>query len=364
MANVGRRSARRSLNCATCGQPIPHGLKFCRSCGTHANLLRWLELPLYGHRSSLHSPVPPALPESSLQRLERAERSPSFPSQETQDSERRTLSWSVVRQSLPSSSTLFETALRGERQVVFVTGEAGIGKTTLVDAFLAQIRDRADVRITSGQCVEQYGPGEAYMPLLEATTRLCRGPGRERRIEGLKRYAPSWLVQLPGLLDPEDRALLQQRVQGTSRERMLREMAEAAELFTTSRALVAGAGGLTLERCVDAGLGELHGAAARAGQTAHPRRPIARRTYWPAITPCAGWCKSCRRGGQCEELRLTPLAEEAIGEYLHGTIQGRRGSTARMPLQRLTPMLHRRTGGNPLFVVNTVDDLIRQGVLD
>ena len=61
--------------------------------------------------------------------------------------------------------------------MVFVTGEAGIGKTTLVDAFLAQIRDRADVRITSGQCVEQYGPGEAYMPLLEATTRLCRGAG-------------------------------------------------------------------------------------------------------------------------------------------------------------------------------------------
>ena len=122
--------------------------------------------------------------------------------------------------------------------MVFVTGEAGIGKTTLVDAFLAQIRDRDDVRITSGQCVEQYGPGEAYMPLLEATTRLCRGPGGERRIEGLKRYAPSWLVQLPGLLDPEDRTLLQQRVQGAKRERMLREMAEAAELFTTARALV------------------------------------------------------------------------------------------------------------------------------
>src|SRR5215470_572939 len=30
-----------------------------------------------------------------------------------------------------------EAALRGERQVVFITGEAGIGKTTLVDAFVA-----------------------------------------------------------------------------------------------------------------------------------------------------------------------------------------------------------------------------------
>src|SRR5262249_53518462 len=113
---------------------------------------------------------------------------------------------------LAQLQTLFETALQGERQMVFVTGEAGIGKTTLIDTFLAQLRGRADVRITSGQCVEQYGPGEAYLPLLEATMRLCQGPGREQRIEGLKRYAPSWLAQLPGLLEPQDRNFLQQRV--------------------------------------------------------------------------------------------------------------------------------------------------------
>src|SRR5262245_48482439 len=74
-------------------------------------------------------------------------------------------------------------AIQGERQVVFLTGEAGIGKTTLVDAFVSQLRDRPEVYITSGQCVEQYGPGEAYLPLLEATTRLCRAPGGERQIE-------------------------------------------------------------------------------------------------------------------------------------------------------------------------------------
>ena len=35
-----------------------------------------------------------------------------------------------------------DKALRGERQIVFVTGEAGIGKTTVVDAFVAQARQR------------------------------------------------------------------------------------------------------------------------------------------------------------------------------------------------------------------------------
>jgi len=32
-----------------------------------------------------------------------------------------------------------DKALQGERQVVFVTGEPGIGKTTLVDAFLQSL---------------------------------------------------------------------------------------------------------------------------------------------------------------------------------------------------------------------------------
>ncbi len=47
-----------------------------------------------------------------------------------------------------------EIAAQGQRQVVFLAGEPGIDKTALVDAFLTQLRDRADVRITSGQCVE------------------------------------------------------------------------------------------------------------------------------------------------------------------------------------------------------------------
>ncbi|HXI28831.1 MAG TPA: ATP-binding protein, partial [Vicinamibacterales bacterium] len=63
---------------------------------------------------------------------------------------------------------------RGERQVVFLTGEAGIGKTTLLDAFLhGATADRA-VRACSGQCLEQYGMSEAYFPVLEAMRQLSR----------------------------------------------------------------------------------------------------------------------------------------------------------------------------------------------
>jgi DNA-binding winged helix-turn-helix (wHTH) protein len=59
-------------------------------------------------------------------------------------------------------------ACQGRRQVVFITGEAGIGKTTLVDAFVAQMAATAAVWSARGQCIEHYGAGEAYLPLLEA----------------------------------------------------------------------------------------------------------------------------------------------------------------------------------------------------
>src|SRR5262249_39954157 len=63
--------------------------------------------------------------------------------------------------------TCLEKALSGERQIVFVMGEPGIGKTTMVEAFLDYVGVHGDapgmagkVWIGRGQCVEQYGAGE------------------------------------------------------------------------------------------------------------------------------------------------------------------------------------------------------------
>jgi predicted ATPase len=123
----------------------------------------------------------------------------------------------------------FARAQRGERQVVFVLGEAGIGKTTLVDRFLQQVQASEEVRVGRGQCVEQHGTGEAYLPMLEALGQLCREPGGEQVLAVLRRHAPLWLVQMAGLLEADEREALQRQVQGSSRERMLRELAEAVE---------------------------------------------------------------------------------------------------------------------------------------
>jgi DNA-binding winged helix-turn-helix (wHTH) protein len=160
---------------------------------------------------------------------------------------------------------LFAKALSGQRQVVFVTGEAGIGKTALVDTFLQRLESRVqspasdsrpgfsataqtldprrrtlDTRpwISWGQCIEQYGTGEAYLPVLEALGRLGRGPQKAHLLSILNQYAPTWLAQLPALLSPAELEAIQRRIQGATRERMLREITEAFDMLTADHPLV------------------------------------------------------------------------------------------------------------------------------
>src|SRR5262249_56299457 len=84
----------------------------------------------------------------------------------------------------------------GER--VVVSGDVGIGKTTVVDQFLAQCAAGSAGRIGRGQCAEHYGEEEPYLPFFEALWQLSRGPARDTVLAGLRRYAPLWLGQLPG----------------------------------------------------------------------------------------------------------------------------------------------------------------------
>lgn len=68
----------------------------------------------------------------------------------------------------------FAVALAGNRQFVCIPGEAGVGKTTLVNAFLQRVRLTSPARVAQGQCLENRGEVEPYMAVLEALGRLCR----------------------------------------------------------------------------------------------------------------------------------------------------------------------------------------------
>src|SRR5262249_62241421 len=86
-------------------------------------------------------------------------------------------------------------ARSGHRQVAFITGEAGIGKTTLVDAALRELRRASEdeCSVARGQCVEHFGGGEPYLPVLDALAGLCRGSNGPLVPAALPELPPHWL---------------------------------------------------------------------------------------------------------------------------------------------------------------------------
>jgi len=128
-------------------------------------------------------------------------------------------------------------SLAGDRRVVFVSGEPGIGKTTLVDALAAEAQ-AAGVTVAHGQCFEHFGPGEPYLPVLDALATRCHGENGARTVEVLQRNAPSWLAQLPGLLDEAQRERLERMTSGATPARMLREIVAALDILAAPDGLL------------------------------------------------------------------------------------------------------------------------------
>ena len=253
-----------------------------------------------------------------------------------------------------------QKALSGERQIVFVIGEPGIGKTALVEAFLQQVASDQGVWIGRGQCIEHYGAGEAYLPVLEALGRLCCTPGHERFLTALQQYAPTWLWQMPALISPSDLEALQRRILGATQERMLREMAEAMEAVAAQQPLI-----LWLEdlQWSDfATLDLLTYLARRSGLA----RLLAIGTYRPVDVivrghPLREVKQELQVHSRCQELPLEPLAKSAVEAYL--TLRFSPKMPEAVSLQALARLVHQRTEGNPLFMVNVTDFLVAQGLL-
>jgi DNA-binding winged helix-turn-helix (wHTH) protein len=132
----------------------------------------------------------------------------------------------------------FLEANRGERRLIFLGGEPGAGKTTLVNLFLEHLAGRPHTTCACGQCVMHFGAGEAYAPVLEALGRLGHEGSGPSLIRVLESCAPMWLVQLPALVKPDDLERLQQQVLGATRDRMVRELNDALEQLTAKHTLV------------------------------------------------------------------------------------------------------------------------------
>ena len=104
-----------------------------------------------------------------------------------------------------------ERVRQGARQTVFLTGEPGLGKTTVVNVFAEDAAGAGDVWLARGQCLQHYGVGEAYLPVLEALGRLCRGPEGAALLPVLEQQAPTWVAQMPALLSAATLEAVQRR---------------------------------------------------------------------------------------------------------------------------------------------------------
>ena len=247
-----------------------------------------------------------------------------------------------------------QKTLTGERQIVFVTGEAGIGKTALVDTFARYVGFDRSIRISTGQCLEQFGIGEAYMPILEAIGHLCRKD--EHVVEVLRAHAPMWLMQMPSLLSNSEREALSREVSGATRERMLREMGDALEALAADQPLV-----LILEdlHWSDYATLDLISYIATQRRPAHLMVIGTYRTVELIVSghPLKAVKQELLGKQQCEELPLAYLNEEAIAKYLSVRFSGNRFPDG------LAPLIYERTEGNSLFMVNVVDYLLTEGLI-
>ena len=249
----------------------------------------------------------------------------------------------------------------GQRQVVFVAGEPGIGKTALVEAFLDEVEVTSSSRIGRGQCVEHYGAGEAYLPILESLGRLCREPdGGERVVKVLAQYAPTWLTQMPSVIRAAELRAVQRRAQGVTRERMLRELAEAVEVLAADAMLI-----LRLEDLHWSDVSTLDWIACVARRPERARLLVIG-TYRPVEAlsrdhPLHTVKQELQLHRHCRELALRRLDEPEVVEYV--TRRCPVGARQSASLNRLAGAIHARTEGTPLFLVNVVDDLVERGVL-
>jgi predicted ATPase len=240
--------------------------------------------------------------------------------------------------------------------VVFVTGEAGIGKTALVEAVVHPLRGDPGLGLGHGQCIEQYGAGEAYLPLLEALGQLGRALGGEHLVAILAQVAPSWAVQLPALLSAPVLADLHRTLAGATRTRMLRELAEGLEALSAARPLV-----LVLEDLHWSDTSTVE-ALALLARRREPARLLVLGTYRPVdlivhAHPLKRVQQELAAHGQCVDLPLSALSEAAVAAYV-----AQRGVTPEAHAG-VTAAVYRRTEGHPLFMVQMVDYLAQHDVL-
>jgi predicted ATPase len=238
----------------------------------------------------------------------------------------------------------------GQRRVVFVTGEAGIGKTALVDSFCRRITASIGASVGRGQCVQRFGVAAEHYSVTEALSQLISGPDGEATRRILARRAPAWIEHGQ---DVESSIAATPRF--TSHERTLGDLCAALEEIAAEKPLI-----LILEDLHWADDFTLNLISALARRRGHAHLMILA-TSCPQRGPNFESLKLLQQDLHmrrlCEELPLPPLRKTAV-----------RAMVSRELAQEILPpdlpdFVFHRSEGNPLFVIAIIEHLIARGVL-
>lgn len=243
----------------------------------------------------------------------------------------------------------------GRRQLAFLTAGAGVGKTALVNSLLAAVAaEPSPPRVGRGGCFEPHATCEPYMPVLDALERLARGSGGEAVVSLMRRLAPTWLAQLPGLAAGDEPVA----PPASRPERMLREFAVLTEALSASAPLI-----LVLE--------DLHWSDPSTvdllsflGARREPARLLIVATYRPAEVavsehPLAQAARALQRQAQAVAIPLHELSGPDVRRYFELRFPGAPFADS------LAALVHEYTDGNALFMVAVVEHLVSRGwILD
>jgi len=272
--------------------------------------------------------------------------------------------------------TAFNAARDGRGSLLCVAGEPGIGKTTLVEDFLAELTADRHCTIARGRCSERLAGTEAYLPLLEALESLLAADveqvsnllHREKtgvveqvnnllHREKLKQLAPTWYAQVMPLAgDSEESARLLNEVKAASQERMKRELASFLQAVATPQPLV-----IFFDDLHWADVSTIDLLSFLAGKF-DALRVLIVVTYRPSDMllvkhPFLQIKPDLQVRGLCRELLLEFLTDAEIAEYL----------TLEFPRHAFPPdfakLIHAKTEGSPLFMADLVRYLRDRGVI-
>lgn len=247
----------------------------------------------------------------------------------------------------------WERALTGRTDVMFVSGDAGVGKSATLRAFQRRLRLQQPQAVQlSGHCLEGRGISEPYLPVIEALRTLLRDAPDSRPMELARHLAPSWLLLMPDLIDAAEAALLRQQNAGVRPERMLRELAELLEQLSVPHGVL-----LTVEDLHWADRATLDWIGFLA-QRSGPARIMVLASLRPmdaiiAAHPVRKLMLALKARQQANELPIPGLSVDAVRHYI----------AARLDLDAYSADLPQRvlerSGGLPLFMVQITDYLQR-----